>query len=104
MLLEVAHTKLELCKQQRQEVEDVLVGRLRQSLQESHLQPHQVMPWQLSPEQMDQVAIAMDVGNASECLSERYRIRICHSDLCTLEPTAWLNDEVRTYQSLRNNV
>lgn len=76
-------------------VEDVLVGRLRRSQSESHLDHDQIPAWVLSPEQMEKVATAISGSRQGECLSERYRIRITGSDLHTLTWNVWLNDEVR---------
>ncbi len=98
MLLELAHTKLSLCQKERQTVEDDMMSRLRLNLQESHIQEtlDDTPPaLALRGYHMNQVNAVLSGSNMAECLSERYRIRICRSDLCTLEPTAWLNDEVR---------
>ena len=34
-------------------------------------------------------------GSPSECLSQKFNIRITRRDLCTLKGLQWLNDEVR---------
>lgn len=78
-------------------MEDVLVGRLRNSLSEAHLSSDHIPAWVLSPEQMEPVNTAIGGRSKTVCLSERYRIRIGSSDLHTLTGTVWLNDEVRTY-------
>ena len=41
-----------------------------------------------------QIAAATGRGSASDCLSERFRIRIARSDMFTLTGLQWLNDEV----------
>ena len=91
----MANTKLALCQRQRQAAEEHLVGRLRDQLQETHLQELSHPPWDLEDSELDEVGVALTVRDGGQCLVERYRIRICRNDLSTLEPTAWLNDEVR---------
>lgn len=41
------------------------------------------------------MALAVTGGPVSECLSQKYNIRITRGDLATLVGLQWLNDEVR---------
>ena len=41
-----------------------------------------------------QVRVAVSGGPSSECLSQKFNIRITRSDIGTLVGLQWLNDEV----------
>ena len=49
-----------------------------------------------------QIAAATGRGSASDCLSERFRIRIARSDMFTLTGLQWLNDEVGGKQRVQS--
>ena len=76
---------------QQQTAEEHLVSHL---IQETHLQELPYPPRDLKDSELDKVGVAL-TADSCQYLVEIYQIRICHIDLSTLEPTAWLNDEVR---------
>ena len=96
--MKAAQAKLLLHQKKRMEAEDERLVRLREGLSQTYIdsddEDEAGSKWVLSAQQMERVATAMSRGNAGECLSERYRIRVTRADLRTLTGLEWLNDEV----------
>lgn len=96
MIVEVVKTKLRLHQKQRVELEDKRVAKLRNSLAQVNLDSddEDESTWVLTAQQMERVTMTLCRGSGSECVSERYRIRVTRNDLRTLTGLVWLNDEV----------
>ena len=94
--MKAAKAKLLLHQKKRMGVEDERLAKLRKGLAQTYIDSddEESSKWLLTAQQMERVAMAIARGNAGECLSERYRIRVTRGDIRTLTGSVWLNDEV----------